>query len=189
MEHHESLMSLRAYHQLESHSADLPQFDNLFDTEKWIIWGLTRQQLTTAAAMAGAAAGAAIDVALAGSSLLLGAVTGGALGAAGAWLGSDKLAESKLEGLPLGGYVAVQGPMTNRNFPYVLLGRFLHLEEILTQRTHAQRSSITIEEGRLQEKISKLSEREQRLLHKTLGDLSKQKPVEGLSNALLPLFA
>ena len=188
-EHHESLKSLRAYHHLESHTADLPEFDNLFDTEKWIIWGLTRQQLTTAAAMAGAAAGAAIDIALAGSSLLFGAITGGMIGAAGAWIGSDKLAESTIEGLPLGGYVAVQGPMKNRNFPYVLLGRFLHLEELLTHRTHAQRSSINIGEGKLQEKISKLTQAQQKALHKALGDLCKQKSAENLSSILLPLFA
>jgi hypothetical protein len=188
-QHHESLKSLRAYHHLESHIDPLPEFDDLFDTEKWIIWGLTRHQLTTAAAMAGAAAGVAIDIALAGTSLLFGAVTGGAIGAASAWLGSDKLAESKLEGLPLGGYVAVQGPMKNRNFPYVLLGRFLHLEEILTHRTHAQRTAINIEEGKLQEKISRLNEKQQRELHKALGDLSKQKPVEDLSRVVLPLFA
>ncbi|MFT7305252.1 MAG: GTPase Era involved in 16S rRNA processing [Candidatus Azotimanducaceae bacterium] len=187
-QHHGSLKSLHAYHQLESHTAALPQFDNLFDTEKWIIWGLTRQQLTTAAAMAGAAAGVAIDIALAGTSLLFGAMSGGAIGAVGAWLGSDKLAESKLEGLPLGGYVAIQGPMKNRNFPYVLLGRFLHLEEILTHRTHAQRTSISIEEGKLQEKISRLNEKQQRSLHKALGDLSKQKTSENLSSVLLPLF-
>ena len=188
-QHHESLKSLRAYHHLESHAAELPEFDNLFDTEKWIIWGLTRQQLTTAAAMAGAAAGVAIDIALAGTSLLFGAMTGGAIGALGAWVGSDKLADTKLEGLPLGGYVAIQGPTKNRNFPYVLLGRFLHLEEILTHRTHAQRSSIEIKEGKLQEKISRLSEGQQSSLHKALGDLSKQKPAENLASLLLPLFA
>lgn len=187
-QHHDSLKSLRAYHHLESHAAELPEFDNLFDTEKWIIWGLTRQQLTTAAAMAGAATGVAVDIAMAGSSLLLGALTGGAIGAVGAWLGSDKLAESKIEGLPLGGYVAIQGPMKNQNFPYVLLGRFLHLEQILTHRTHAQRSSINIEEGKLQEKISRLNESEQRALHKALRDLSKQKIGENLSQVLLPLF-
>jgi GTP1/Obg family GTP-binding protein len=187
-EHHESLKSLRAYHHLESNTVDLPEFDNLFDTEKWIIWGLSRKQITSAAAMAGAAAGAAIDIALAGSSLLFGALTGGAIGATGAWLGSDKLAQFTLEGLPLGGYVAVQGPMKNRNFPYVLLGRFLHLEELLTHRTHAQRSSINIEEGKLQEKISKLTEKQQRALHKALRDLSKHKTAGDLRSVLLPLF-
>lgn len=187
-QHHSSLKSLHAYHQLESHTTALPEFDDLFDTEKWIIWGLTRQQLTTGAAMAGAAAGAAIDIALAGTSLLFGAMTGGAIGAVGAWFGSDKLAESTLEGLPLGGYVAIQGPMKNRNFPYVLLGRYLHLEEMLTHRTHAQRTSINIEEGKLQEKISRLDEKQQRALHKALGDLSKQKTADNLGNVLLPLF-
>lgn len=185
---HESLKSLLAYHHLQSDLDELPDFGNLFDTEKWVVWGLNRKQLTMAAAMAGAAAGAIIDLSVAGSSLFLGALSGGVAGAAGAWFGADKLAGFDLKGLNLGGYLAQQGPIQNRNFPYVLLGRFLHLEELLHSRTHAQRDSIQVSEGKLQEKIAALTEREQKAIHKALERLSKQKPVDGLATTLQPLL-
>jgi hypothetical protein len=187
--HHESLKSSLFYHHLKSNLDDLPDFGNLFDTEKWVIWGLNRNQLTVAAAMAGAAAGAIVDLSLAGSSLFLGALGGGAVAATSAWFGAEKLAGFKLKGLPVGGYIAQQGPMQNRNFPYVLLGRFLHLEEVLQNRTHARRDSIQVSEGKLQDKISKLNERQQKELHRTLERLSKQKPTDDLASVLRPLLA
>lgn len=79
--------------------------------------------------------------------------------------------------------------MQNRNFPYVLLGRFLHLEEILQNRTHARRDSVQVTEGKLQNKISKLNERQQKELHKALERLSKQKPTDDLVSVLKPLLA
>lgn len=185
---HESLKSLLAYHHLQSNLDELPDFGDLFDTEKWVIWGLNKKQLTMAAAMAGAAAGAIVDLSVAGSSLFLGAIGGGVAGAAGAWFGADKLASFKLKGLNLGGYLAQQGPIQNRNFPYVLVGRFLHLEELLQSRTHAQRDSVQVSEGKLQEKIASLSEAQQKAIHKALERLSKQKPVEDLAAVLQPLL-
>ncbi|MFT6015632.1 MAG: hypothetical protein ACI809_001390 [Candidatus Azotimanducaceae bacterium] len=186
--HHEALKSLFSYHHLISEVENLPDTDNLFDTEKWIVWGLNRKQLITAAAMAGAAAGAVIDLGLAGSSFFLGALGGSVIGATSAWLGADKLADFKLEGLPVGGYVAQQGPMQNKNFPYVLLGRFLHLEELLQQRTHAQRDTLLISEGELQGKLSKLSDDQQKLLHKALDHTCRQKPVADFAKILEPLL-
>lgn len=186
--HHESLKSLLAYHNLKSSLDVLPDFGNLFDMEKWVIWGLNRKQLTMAAAMAGAAAGAIIDISVAGSSLFLGALGGGLVGATGVWFGADKLAGFKLKGLNVGGYLAQQGPIRNRNFPYVLLGRFLHLEKLLHSRTHAQRESISISEGQLQERIAELSDGQQKRIHRAMEKLSKQKNVENLNSTLEPLL-
>ena len=194
--HHESLKSLFAYQHLISEIENLPNSDDLFDTEKWIVWGLNRKQLVTAAAMAGAAAGAVIDLGLAGSSFFLGALGGGVIGATSAWLGADKLADFKLQGLPVGGYVAQQGPMQNKNFPYVLMGRFLQLEALLHTRTHARRDTLVIAEsygeemrtGELQGKISNLDDDQQKALHKALDRISRQKPVEDLAKVLKPLL-
>lgn len=196
--HHESLKSLFAYHHLISEIESLPNNDNLFDTEKWIVWGLNRKQLVTAAGMAGAAAGAVIDLGLAGSSFFLGALGGGVIGATSAWLGADKLADFKLQGLPVGGYVAQQGPMQNKNFPYVLVGRFLQLEALLQQRTHARRDTLVIagleangeaeNGGDLQGKISELKDDQQQSLHRALDRIGRQKPVENLAEVLKPLL-
>ena len=98
-QHHESLKRLYQYHHLESTIDELPLEGNLFDTEKWIMWGLNRKQLTVAATIAGAATGAVVDIALAGSSVMLGAVGGGLLGAGSAWLGADRISSFQVTGI------------------------------------------------------------------------------------------
>lgn len=187
-QHHEALKSMYQYHHLESTIADLPLDENLFDTEKWIMWGLNRKQLTIAATIAGAATGAVVDVALAGHSLMLGALGGGVLGAGSAWLGADKLAIWRLQGLPLGGYEAYQGPIQNRNFPYVVLGRFLYLADALRHRTHARRERLEIKEGDLSARINRLDRSQQAQLHRALDRLRQQKPADDFTGVLQGLL-
>jgi GTPase Era involved in 16S rRNA processing len=187
--HHEALKSLYRYHHLESTIDELPLEGNLFDTEKWILWGLNRKQLTLAATIAGAATGAAVDVAVAGSSFMLGALGGGLLGAGTAWLGADSISSFRVQGLPLGGYEAHQGPTRNRNFPYVVLGRFLYLADALRHRTHAHRDNLQISEGDLSARIKQLSGKQQAGLHRALDRLRQQKPAEGLEQLLYALIS
>ena len=186
---HDDLKGIYRYHNLDSEIVDLPLEENLFDTEKWILWGLNRKRLTAAASMAGAATGAAVDLAVAGSSLMLGALSGGLLGAGSAWFGADKIAQFRVKGLPLGGFEARQGPIKNRNFPYVVLGRYLYLATALRHRTHARRDSIQIGEGDLTDRIAALSSREQSELHKALERLRRQQGVEDLRAVLKPVLA
>jgi len=185
---HDKLKRLFRYHHLSSESYDLPLDDGLFDTEKWIVWGLNRKRLAAAAAMAGAATGAGLDLALAGSSFMLGAFGGGLVAGGSAWLAADRIAEFKIKGLPVGGFEAHQGPIKNPNFPYVVLGRFLFLQQALRTRTHARRDSIVIKEGDLTEKIALLKSSTQRDLHQALDRLRRQKPVDDLAAVLQPLF-
>lgn len=183
-QHHESLKSLYQYHHLESTIDELPLDGNLFDTEKWIMWGLNRKQLTVAATIAGVATGAAVDIALAGSSVMLGALGGGLLGAGSAWLGADRISNFNVQGLPLGGYEAHQGSIRNRNFPYVVLGRYLYLADALRHRTHAHRDKLQINEGDLSALINTLTKAQQASLHRALDRLRRQKPVEDLRQYL-----
>ena len=185
---HDSLKNLYRYHHLQSEIYELPLEGNLFDTEKWIVWGLNRKRLTVAASMAGAATGAAIDLASAGTSRMLGAAGGGLIAGASAWLGADHIAEFKVQGLPIGGFEARQGPVKNRNFPYVVLGRFLYLENALRNRTHAQRDTLQIKEGDLTDRIALLTAPQQAQLHKALNRLRSQKSVDDLAAVLKPLF-
>lgn len=185
---HTALKKLYQYHHLESDIYDLPFADNLFDTKQWIIWGLNRKQLALAAAIAGAAAGALIDVGLAGQSLLLGALGGGLLAAGSAWFGAEHIADYKIMGLPLGGYEVRQGPMGNRNFPYVLLGRFLFLAQALRQRNHARRDLLQIEEGDLAAQLDLLSTGQKKALHAAFDRLAQHKTVANLELVLQPLF-
>ena len=188
-QHHKSLKSIYQYHHLESAIDELPLEGDLFDTEKWIMWGLNRKQLTVAATIAGAATGAVVDIALAGSSVMLGALGGGLLGAGSAWLGADRISSFHLKGLPLGGYEAHQGPIQNRNFPYVVLGRFLYLTDALRHRTHAHREKLQISEGDLSARITQLSSEQQAGLHQALDQLRQQKPAEGLGQCLYALIS
>jgi len=185
---HDALKDLYHYHNLAIKSSELPTEENLFDTEKWIIWGLNRRQLLIAATMAGAATGAVVDLGLAGHSLFLGALTGGLIAGGSAWFGADRLADFKVRGLPMGGYEARQGPMKNRNFPYVVLNRFLFLYDALQQRTHARRDSLRIEEGDLSDRIEQLDSAGQKQLHRQLEKLSQQQVTDSLELALTPLL-
>ncbi|MEX2365208.1 MAG: DUF3482 domain-containing protein, partial [Pseudohongiellaceae bacterium] len=100
----DQLQELYGYRNLQSELYSLPLNEDLFDTEKWVVWGLNRKQLLVAASISGAAAGALIDLGLAGSSLLLGALGGGIIAGGSAWLGADRIADFKIDGAPLGGY-------------------------------------------------------------------------------------
>lgn len=175
------------YHNLESDIYDLPFQDNLFDTEQWVLWGLNRQQLTGAAAMSGAAAGAIIDAGLLGHSLMAGAVGGAILAGGGAWFGATRIADFKIKGLPVGGYEARQGPIQSRNFPYVVLGRFLLLEQALKHRNHARRDPIRVREGDLAAMLESLEKSQRKELHRAMGRLSRQQEVENLESILRPL--
>ena len=188
-QHHEALKRLYQYHHLESSIDELPLEDNLFDTEQWIMWGLNRKQLTVAATLAGATTGAVVDAALAGSSVMLGALGGGLLGAGSAWLGAERISSFRVQGLPLGGYEAHQGPIQNRNFPYVVLGRFLYLADSLRHRTHAHRDKLQISEGDLSARIKQLSSEQQAGLHRALDRSRQQKMTPELGQYLYALIS
>jgi len=183
-----ALCQLFAHQHCELQNTDINLPPDLFDSEQWYAWGLNKKQLATVSAMTGAVAGAAIDVAVAGHSFMLGAISGGVVGFTSAWLGADKLTTAKLVGLPLGGYQACQGPINNKNFPYVVIGRFLHLFEQLKAKNHADRSSIILSEKGLNENLGKLRKTEIKALHLACKNLSTQKPNENLQQVLLVLF-
>ncbi|TQV74010.1 DUF3482 domain-containing protein [Aliikangiella marina] len=172
---------------LEIDQLELPP--DLFDCEQWYAWGLNKKQLVAAAAVAGMAAGAAADLVVAGSSFMLGAIGGGILGGGTAWFGADKLLEIKLKGLPLGGYEASYGPISNRNFPYVIIGRFLFLYQQISRRNHAVRDTLTVNPKALQLQIDQLESSQKKAIHQVCEKLSKQKVVEDLDKTLAPLFS
>ena len=161
---------------------------DLFDCEQWYMWGLDKKQLATVGAITGAATGAAIDLAVAGHSFMLGAMGGGILGYTSAWFGAGKLVDIKLKGLPLGGYEACYGPVKSRNFPYVIIGRFIYLHQQICQRNHALRGQMNIPVNELQNQIDSLEKSDQRALHQACDSLIKQKTVDNLVVKLLPVL-
>ena len=188
---HRRLKELYNYHQLDSRAEALPLEGDLFDTEKWIAWGLNRRQLAAAAGLAGASTGAVIDAAMAGSSLLLGALSGGVLASAATWIAADTIAGfsfDKTHGSSLGNYEAAFGPSNNANFPYVVTGRFLALLDTLRNRTHAQRDTAFVPTIDLKTRLEKLDSAQRTPLSKLLHGLSKQRVTEHGEALLLPLL-
>ncbi|MCW9018036.1 MAG: GTPase/DUF3482 domain-containing protein [Kangiellaceae bacterium] len=182
------LLTNYSHHQLDLEFDQITIPHNLFDQQQWYMWGLDKKQLAVAATVAGATAGAMLDAAVAGHSFMLGAIGGGVAGFSSAWFGADKITEAKFKGLPLGGYEAVIGPIQNRNFPYVIIGRFIYFYDQISRRNHANRDKVIIETGQLQAKIDKLEKSTQKELHQACERLAKQKSVQGLENILVALL-
>ena len=128
---------------------------DLFAEETWNVLGLSPGQIVAASALAGAAAGGAVDAAVGGASMLLGAVLGGTVagGAAAYGLGrrmvrARSLSLGRLPGLLVGprrGAAPTRrfriGPHAQPNFPWVLLDRALLHYDAVTRRTHARRGA------------------------------------------------
>jgi hypothetical protein len=132
---------------LERHEPLVQLLDkDLFATQTWLLFGLTQQQLITTGAIGGAAAGGVIDLAVGGASLFLGAGIGAMIGGVSAWVTTDRIADIKVLGLPLGGKQLSIGPMRNINFPYVGLGRALTHHRMIEDRTHAHRDPLELKQ-------------------------------------------
>ncbi|MDZ7686071.1 MAG: DUF3482 domain-containing protein [Gammaproteobacteria bacterium] len=117
---------------------------DLFTTDNWEVFGLSRNQLAMTGALSGAAAGGGVDLALGGTSLLLGAGIGAAIGGASGWWATGELARVKTIVGPLGGRVVQVGPVTAKNFPWVLLGRAWLHHGLIAERNHAHREAVVV---------------------------------------------
>ena len=118
---------------------------DLFSEETASVFGLTRKELIVTGATSGAVTGAGIDLLFAGHTLLLGGIIGGVIGATGAYFGFNELSEVKVLGKTLGQRYLQMGPMENRNFPYILLGRAVYHTSRVASRSHARRGVADIE--------------------------------------------
>ncbi len=112
---------------------------DLFSEEAASVFGLTRKELLITGATSGAVAGAGVDLLLLGHTLFIGGAIGAVVGGVGAYLGFDELSEVKVLGQKLGKRYLQIGPMKNRNFPYILLGRAIFHAYHIAIRSHASR--------------------------------------------------
>jgi GTPase Era involved in 16S rRNA processing len=113
---------------------------DLFSEETASVFGLSRKELLVTAAASGAATGAGVDLLFGGSTLLLGTGIGAVIGGVGAFFAFNELSEIKVLGKTLGKRYLEMGPMENRNFPYILLGRSMYHTMKVANRSHAVRS-------------------------------------------------
>jgi len=114
----------------------------LMNTETWYLWGLKQRELLLATGGAGAATGLLVDAGLGGTSLFLGALSGGLLGSAGGWWASRQMTGKRLGWLPLTQQKQFVGPVQHPNFPLVVMARALTYTQQLWLRPHAQRSLL-----------------------------------------------
>lgn len=120
------------------------QEDNLMNTETWYLWGLKQRELLLVSGGAGAATGLLVDAGLGGSSMLLGAISGGLLGSAGGWWASRQMPGKRVGWLPLARQKQYIGPVRHPNFPLVVMARALTFTQQLWLRPHAQRSLMAL---------------------------------------------
>jgi GTPase Era involved in 16S rRNA processing len=125
--------------QKEQQSLTLEGMD-LFSEETASVFGLTRKELLITAAASGAATGAGVDLLFGGTTLLLGTGLGAVIGGVGAFFAFNELSEIKVLGQTLGKRYLEMGPMENRNFPYILLGRAIYHTTEVANRSHAVRT-------------------------------------------------
>jgi hypothetical protein len=171
----------------------LDKFD-LFAKQSWALWGLSRDQIIATGALGGALAGAGIDLAVGGASLMLGAAIGSVVGGVSSWLGFGKLAATRVLGLPLGGQSLTVGPIKNVNFPFVVLGRALFHHHAIASRTHAQRDPLALDELRARSGTHQLPAETRKALAKCFQAISSGKldsrhvAAESLSALIRPLL-
>ncbi len=156
---------------------------DLFNIEKWYLWGLSERALLTAAASAGAVVGGStgivVDAATGGLLGGLGTLVAGAGGAvSGIWGArkyADKIGQVKVKGIPTGGNMLSYGPSKSVNFPFVLLGRALLHQRLISTRTHADRNALDLNQPLLE----RLSEKERKRLARLFDDIrNDRKPAE-----------
>jgi hypothetical protein len=140
-----------AHSHIERHEDDqaLLQRD-LFAADSWHLFGQSKWRLASLGAAGGATAGGIIDASVGGASLLLGAAIGGVVGGMLGWQAATWSSNYQLFNLPgmeelgLSGKRLQCGPTTNRNLPYVALGRARLHHDLIARRTHAQRDVLII---------------------------------------------
>lgn len=119
--------------------------EDLFTEAVWRLFGLSKTQLIATGGVTGALAGGSLDLAVGGTSFMLGSLIGATVGSVSAWLGGEQLAKLRLLGTTLGGQVAQVGPVARANFPWVLLGRAIVHLRLVSERNHALRTAFVNE--------------------------------------------
>ncbi len=171
------------YHDLKRNEQALAlEESDLFQLDDWYLWGLNRRSLVAVAGSAGAVLGGGfglmVDGAtgglLGGLGTLISGTAGAVTGGVGAWKYSDEIAQYRLKGIPTGGKQVSYGPSRNLNFPFVLLGRALLHHRLLCHRTHADRSSLSLDT----ELLDQANDDQRRKLARCFARISSGKKVE-----------
>lgn len=140
--------------------------------------GLSRRQLAMVGAAAGAASGVTLDLALAGHSLGTGALLGAAAGGLLGIMGGRALAKLNIERAP-NTHVYTIGPVSNPQFPFVLLDRILLYSVRAMNWAHGRQAADEDDPNKVPDRpirrgfIEDLNPREQRDLARFFSDIRR----------------
>jgi hypothetical protein len=118
---------------------------DLFSERTLRVLGLDQWQLARAGAVGGAAVGGTLDALSGGASFLAGTLIGGVLGGISSYFGARNAANIEVVGRPIGGNVAIIGPVSDPNFAWLVFDRaVLHHAEV-SGRAHAVREMLVLD--------------------------------------------
>ncbi|MCK5251020.1 MAG: DUF3482 domain-containing protein, partial [Spirochaetaceae bacterium] len=181
--HHELRIEFRHRHfEMEIKKDDLVSLD-LFSKETWRVLGLTRRQLTTISALAGAAAGAAVDLALGEISFGIFMAGGAVLGAVSGLAGSRPLSQVRfrLAGMnhQLGHRYVELGPPRGVQLAFILIDRALLYLDTVSRWAHAKRERVEVDKVVGSLPLTRLwTRKDQAAVSRFAGRLIKRKRVE-----------
>jgi hypothetical protein len=139
--HHDAL------ERVESELAEDAITTDLFSRKTWRVLGLDQWQLARVGVVGGAAVGGTLDAITGGTSFLTGTVIGGMVGGLSSYFGVPNAARVEIVGRPLGQRVAIVGPVTDTNFPWLVLDRAVLHHAAVSGRAHAVRNTLVLGEG------------------------------------------
>jgi hypothetical protein len=117
---------------------------DLFSSATWRVLGLDQWQLTRAGVVGGAAVGGTIDAMTGAGTFLAGTLIGGLVGGLTSYLAVGSAARIEIIGRPIGGRVAVIGPIRDPNFAWLLLDRAVLHHRSVIGRPHALRTPLVL---------------------------------------------
>jgi GTPase Era involved in 16S rRNA processing len=118
---------------------------DLFSKEAIDFFGLSQKDFVLYAGLAGAIAGAGIDLTLLGHTAFIGAGIGALLGGVGGYLGYEKALDVKVKGFSIAKKYLEVGPIEDINFYFVLLQRALFYTKSVATLSYAKRGDIKLE--------------------------------------------
>lgn len=191
----EKLLTIYRHHLIE-HEVDSSKHRglDLMTAETWRKWGLNRGQLTTAAAIAGGAAGAMIDLGFGVSTLGAGTVIGALGGGAAAYFKGGQLPELKVK---LGGRLTLKGgagktitlgPPASINFAWILLDSMLLRYQGVLERAHGRRDRSRVDPTEGESVVRQFPAERRTLLQKWFSSCAKGTPDRGKEAEVFACF-
>lgn len=122
--------------------------EDLFEQKTWKVLGLSPLQLAAAGAAAGGGLGIGLDAATAGITFGVFTLSGALLGAGSALIGGKRVSKAVVKGpklrnyqkaIPIGGSQLRIGPITNIQFPFIVLDRALIFYSLAINWAHGRR--------------------------------------------------